>query len=118
LAIVSDGVPAHCAHKQGRGPPGPLAGFAGYAQPKAELEAIRSRNNQRSPHSCQDCRSINMGFTAAAPVAMLGSSAGKLTCRRGVNTVNTNRIMAKKSTKSKKPAKSAKPVKKTASKKK
>jgi hypothetical protein len=43
---------------------------------------------------------------------MLASSAGKLTCRRGVNTENTSSIMAKKSKKSKKPAK------KTASKKK
>jgi hypothetical protein len=49
---------------------------------------------------------------------MLGSSAGKLTYRTGVNTENTNSIMAKKITKSKKTAKPAKPVKKTASKKK
>ena len=41
----------------------------------------------------------------AAPAAMLGSSAGKLTCRRGVNTENTNSNMAKKSKKAKKPAK-------------
>ena len=49
---------------------------------------------------------------------MLSSSAGKLICRRGVNTENTSSIMAKKSPIAKKPIKSAKPVKKAASKKK
>jgi hypothetical protein len=50
---------------------------------------------------------------------MLGSSAGKLTCRRGVNDQNTSNIMAKKSTKSKKSkTKSVKRVKKSAGKKK
>jgi hypothetical protein len=49
---------------------------------------------------------------------MLSSSAGKLICRRGVNTENTNSNMAKKSSNAKKPTKSAKPAKKAASKKK
>jgi hypothetical protein len=59
-------------------------------------------------------------FTAAAPSAMLGSSAGKLTGRRGVNDQNSSKIMANKSAKSK-PQKSkvTKPAaKKSASKKK
>jgi hypothetical protein len=52
---------------------------------------------------------------------MLGSSAGKLTCRRGVNSQNTRNIMAKKPTKSKQKkskTKSVKHVKKSAGKKK
>ena len=57
---------------------------------------------------------------------MLHSSAGKLTCRREVNTENNSSVMSNKSPKSKKPAaKIAKPTtkpavaaKKTASKKK
>ena len=49
---------------------------------------------------------------------MLGSSAGKLTCRGGVNDQNTSNIMANKSAKSKQ-QKSKKPAaKKSASKKK
>jgi hypothetical protein len=61
-----------------------------------------------------------LGFTTAALAAMLGSSAGKLTCRRGVNNQNTSNIMAKKSAKSKQQkSKAKKPVaKKSASKKK
>jgi hypothetical protein len=59
-------------------------------------------------------------FTAAAPAAMLGSSAGKLTCRRGVNDQNTSNIMANKSAKSKQQKSTAKKpaAKKSASKKK
>jgi hypothetical protein len=59
-------------------------------------------------------------FTAGAPAAMLGASAGKLTCRRGVNDQNTSNIMANKSAKSKQQkSKSKKPAaKKSASKKK
>ena len=51
---------------------------------------------------------------------MLGSSAGKLTCRRGVNDQNTSNIMANKSAKSKpQKSKAKKPAaKKSASKKK
>ena len=52
---------------------------------------------------------------------MLGSSAGKLTCRRGVNTHKISNIMAKKPTKSKQKkskTKSVKQVKKSAGKKK
>jgi len=49
---------------------------------------------------------------------MLGSSAGKLICRRGVNDQNTSNIMANKSAKSKQ-QKSKKPAaKKSAGKKK
>jgi len=59
-------------------------------------------------------------FTAAAPAAMLYASAGKLTCRRGVNDQNTSNIMANKSAKSKQQkSKAKKPAaKKSASKKK
>ena len=46
---------------------------------------------------------------------MLGSSAEKLTCRRGVNDQNTNNTMAKKPTKAKQQKTKAK---KSASKKK
>jgi hypothetical protein len=51
---------------------------------------------------------------------MLGSSAGKLTCRRGVNDQNTSNIMANKSDKSKpqKPTAKKPAAKKSASKKK
>jgi hypothetical protein len=51
---------------------------------------------------------------------MLGCSAGKLTCRRGVNDQNTRIIMANKSAKSKQQkSKAKKPAaKKSASKKK
>jgi hypothetical protein len=64
---------------------------------------------------------LPLWFTAADPVAMLGSSAGKLTCRRRVNTQNISNIMAKKPTKSKQKkskTKSVKQVKKSAGKKK
>ena len=59
-------------------------------------------------------------FTAPAPAAMLGSSAGKLTCRREVNDQNTSNIMANKSAKSKQQkSKAKKPAaKKSAGKKK
>jgi hypothetical protein len=59
-------------------------------------------------------------FTAAVSLAMLGSSAGKLTCRRGVKDQNTSNIMAKKAAKSKQKKSTAKKpaAKKSASKKK
>jgi hypothetical protein len=59
-------------------------------------------------------------FTAAVASAMMVSSAGKLTCRRGVNDHKTSNVMAKKSAKSKqKKSKAKKPAaKKSASKKK
>jgi hypothetical protein len=60
------GSPACRAHKQGRGPPGPLSGLAGYLQPKVEAEAVgagiivapgpsvKDRNGDlvESAHSC------------------------------------------------------------------
>ena len=51
---------------------------------------------------------------------MLGSSAGKLTCRRGVNDQNPSNIMAKKPAKAKEQKTTAKKpaAKKSASKKK
>ncbi len=42
---------------------------------------------------------------------MLGSSAGKLTCRRGVNDQNISKLMANKSPKSKQKSQSQKQTK-------
>ena len=84
--------------------------------------------NSNSPIPVRRCVQGSFGlpitsplwFTAAAPAAMLGSSAGKLICRGGVNDQNTSNTMAKKSAKSKQQkSKAKKPAaKKSASKKK
>ena len=72
-----------------------------------------------SDHSLRPITSP-LGFTVAAPAAMLDCSAGKLTCRSGVNDQNTSNIMANKSAKSKQQKSKAKKsaAKKSAGKKK